>query len=128
MLPPSPSITSTIARAERSPAPLNTMCSRRCDQPERASSSARAPRPATTERATVCSPGMGSQTTRTPLASVWIFGVMASGPCKLAHEGLDGVGVGVEPVEALGSTGQVSGAAGQVGRDATGLGHVLREL
>ena len=32
--PPRASITSTISRAERPPAPLNTMCSSRCAQPD----------------------------------------------------------------------------------------------
>ena len=62
--------TSTIWRAVRDPAPLKTMCSSRCDQPERRRSSLAAPRPATTLRARVSRPGMGSQMTRTPLARV----------------------------------------------------------
>src|SRR6185312_2106353 len=118
MLPPSASIASTISRAERPPAPLKTMCSKRCDQPDRAASSARAPRPATTDRATVCRPGIGSQTTRTPLASVWTFGValavMASGPGKGADVGLDGLGLRRQAVEALGAAHQVGDAARQL--------------
>jgi hypothetical protein len=51
--PPSASTASTISRADRPPAPLKTICSRRCDQPQRASSSQRAPRPATTLSASV---------------------------------------------------------------------------
>src|SRR3954465_5964652 len=125
MLPPSASMASTIPRAERDPAPLNTMCSSKCDQPERASSSARAPRPATTLSATVCRPGIGSQTTRTPFASVWTLGVvgdvMASAFREGADVGLDGLGLRRQAVEAFGPRGEVGDPAGQPGRDTAGL-------
>src|ERR1700760_2690483 len=114
MLPPCASITSTISRAERPPAPLKTMCSKRCDQPERASSSARAPRPATTDSATVCRPGIGAPTTRTPLESWCTVGEMASALGEGPDVGLDGVGLGREAVETLGLAGQAGDAARQL--------------
>src|SRR5450432_2066812 len=125
MLPPSASMASTISRAERDPAPLKTICSRRCDQPQRAASSARAPRPATTDSATVCRPGIGSQTTRTPLLRVWTLGVMSLPLREGADVGLDGLGLRRQAVEAFGAADQVGDAAGQLRRDAAGLGHGL---
>ena len=58
--PPTSSIASLISRAERPPAPLNTICSNRCATPFEPSGSSRDPTPAYRPTATVSTPGIGS--------------------------------------------------------------------
>jgi len=82
MEPPSASMRWTMSRALMSPAPLNTRCSSRCDQPERCSSSQRAPPRTATVRAKVLRPGMGSATTRTPLGRVCKGVTLCPGPFR----------------------------------------------
>ena len=93
------------------PAPLNTMCSRRCDQPERRASSQRAPRPATTLSARVSNPGAASQITVTPLARTWRRWL---GGARRGHEAGEGAHIGLHRLDVGGQAVETFRPVGEV--------------